>query len=176
MGGGTLTVSSMSFQSAATVVAYTGTLRGPAVIAGSMSVTGLIYDGNSTSGLQIVPGAVIGNFSTVTFRNTPASIPAVRFGIASGTYTFSGHVFDASVSSSNVDASAFTGLGYIAMLNASGPRSGPSYETDRTTECTGLRRMPANFAVSVNTTSVTYTRTDVLMKADTGSAERATVR
>ncbi len=163
LGGGTLTVSSMSVQSAATFVAYTGTLRGPAVIAGSMSVTGLIYDGNSTSGLQIVPGAVIGNFSTVTFRNTPASIPAVRFGIASGTYTFSGHVFDASVSSSNVDASAFTGLGYIAMLNASGPRSGPSYETDPYNRVYwSASTMPANFAVSVNTTSVTYTWTDVL--------------
>ncbi|MEW6536907.1 MAG: fibronectin type III domain-containing protein, partial [Candidatus Auribacterota bacterium] len=85
------------------------------------------YDGN---GLYISANAKIGALDKVVYKTLKANNKALSLGYSTipGTYTFTGHDFDASVST-NVAATSLTS-GIVVMQDATGSRAGALYEND----------------------------------------------
>ena len=96
----------------------------------TINVTGLSYEGGDNYGMLINASVKITALDNINFKSLQAGATALNllYSAIPGTFTFTGHNFDASVTN-NVSASNLIS-GIVIMQNTIGPKAGSSFEND----------------------------------------------
>ncbi len=99
----------------------------------TVNITGLTVEsaGNFFEGLHLDGNAQIVNLNNIHYKTLKSGSKALclLYSTIPGTFTFTGHDFDASVST-NIGAFNLIGGGLVVMQNATGAKAGASYEDD----------------------------------------------